>query len=451
MKLSLKAVNGKLRFLAQRVGQGLKHVLDCCCETQPPPPSDRYVIFGDCCGLPSPLIAVKVSLVVEFANECSNNIGFVVVRVIGQERCYSAFWPPTSPTLSLETVRSMNIQPFDTRNQIQCVETKTTNPPFQCRTESCPECPRDCCIAIVYGTRQCPDIQDRSWFNPASDPSDLFCCSYGRQCTSTWRHNYRLEEKTYTYCATDSGDCFGNRLLDESLTQYSDEEVRRFTRCLENGTSPEFGSECISHNHYARQYARSLDPCTGSVTGVSDRQFQRWNTCVDGPSVGPLPPEEFFPARPRRTFDIGPFCNGEDPIETFDEVGNFNRNDPPVCQDVDNNVTIKRRGSDRDCSTYSQETTTTTIRYDVNCLRGSYYFDQFTEVRGYGMTCPPDGSLLYTRRITRSASYFITIDATEYCDPTLCDQYRRRPNAMMPFTRQDVFNSQPIQGALNLL
>jgi len=458
MKLSLKSINGKLRILAQRIEQGLKFVADCCCITQPPPPSDRYVIFGDCCGLSeAPAIAVKVSLVIEFVNQCSNNIGFVVVRLPGQDRCYSARWPPDQLTLSLETVLSLGIQPLDTTQQVQCVETRIENPPFQCRTTSCPECPRDCCLALVYGTRQCPDIQSSGWFNPASDPSDLICCSYGRQCLATWRHTYRTQERSYGSCSPESGGCFGNRILNESLTQYADEEVRRFVRCNADGTSPgDYGVECISHNHYARELSRSLDPCSGSVTGINDREFERWSRCVENtdPGVlirGPLPPSIFFPARARRVVVNRSLCDGGGTAEYIEEETRFNQDLPSVCEDVENEVVIRQTEIDRDCSVYQREITTTTFRYGVSCLQGSYYFEQSTEVRAYGFGCPPDGSLLYTRDIRRSASYFINVEATEYCDPTLCDQYRRRFGASAPITRVDNFNAPPVQGALSLL
>lgn len=449
MKLSLKNVNGKLRLVVKSVGDVLKFVKDCCCKN---PLLDNYVLFNDCCGnSDTPPIAVKVSLVIEFSNQCSNGLSFVVVRIPGQEKCYSASWPPTYPTVSLSVVQAAGLQIFDNNQQIRCVDTQRTSPPNKCNTETCPECPDNCCIAVTYSPRNCPDVQQGGWFDPpVSDPANFFCCSYGRQCTARYLHNFRIEIKRFSYCAT--GDtCLGNRLQQITLQEQFNDETYKYTRCRADGTRPEFPVECLSHNNYQRYYFQNLNSCTGQTIDIGDQQFFPGCSRDDPLNVGnfPFPPRSLFPYRPRVLQQIDRFCGNDRQINVYEERFQSDSSDS-VCENVENETNVVHLVYERDCSIYERTTITTTIRYEVSCNRGSYFFDQRFESRAYGMGCPPDGALTGTTRITRNSSYSIDINATELCDPSLCDQYRRR-TAGSPILPQNFFANQTSQGALSLL
>jgi hypothetical protein len=451
MKLSLKNVRGRLRLVVKSVGDKLRFIKECCCQESQ---LNNYAIFYNCCRTDNTRIAIKVSLAIEFYNQCSNNIGFVVVKIPGQEKCYSSNWPLRF-IATLEQAQSAGLQIFDTRQQVECVETKTSSPSLKCRTETCPTCPNDCCIAIVY-PRNCPDIQSGEVFNPLIDPSNYFCCSYGRQCLANWTHSFRKETKSYGACFIDSNTCFGNRLQEEGLTEYYDEETRRLTRCFEDGSRPEFGTECVFHNHYARQYENFYDVCTGASTHASDFEFQRWPGCIpDGNRSslpnGPLPPPIIFPVRPvARPVATLSYCDNNDNIRIPEERIEGTSEDP-ICENIENETIVYRKSYDRDCQVYEQIKATTTFRYEANCLRGSYYFDQSIECRAYGFQCPPDGSLLWTEKTRRSSSYVISIELGTLCDPNLCNQYHRGQNQGSPFLKQDMFFSKSTTGALTLL
>jgi hypothetical protein len=117
----------------------------------------------------------------------------------------------------------------------------------------------------------------------------------------------------------------------------------------------------------------------------------------------------------------------EELVEYIEEATGFNQDYPSVCEDVESEVVIRQTEVDRDCSVYEREITTTTfsiqrraackVRTTLNSLLKCVRMD----LRALQMAVCYAPETSDDRHPISSTS-----SATEYCDPTLCDQYRRR-------------------------
>lgn len=431
MKLSLKAVNGKLRFLAQRVGQGLKHVLDCCCVT---PQQNLYVVGYNCCeGWESvPRIAVKLDIVRQLESQCSWEYA-LIVRLAGNESCFQlvALFGNTIPYYvfsTREAAVAAGLTIVEDRNLIQCVTNNRENPQVRCGTQSCPECPRNCCFVHIY-PKECPDFHRL----PTDKPKENLCCSWGRDYTITINYNTRLVEEYYNLIG---------ELYVKNVVTYSGSEVVRRIMCDANDPDVPGGIECLSASHYKSQEFTTRDGTTFSE--------ERLNRCItpaypvrqSAPIYGPgdtvvWPSVTVFPARPGRTVGINPDGSSYTTI-TFDG-GDLNV-DGPVCNDLDEFVSSLIYAVDRNDTT--EERFTTTFRYGLTCLQGSSLFDQTREV-----ISRPDNTLYARVRFVHRASFSVAINSNTFCPRTVCDGYAQTGNIVS----LSGLPPQPIQGALNLL
>lgn len=419
MKLSLKSVNGKLRLLAQRVGRGLKFVLDCCCET-----TESFVIGYNCCeGWGSvPRIAIRLDIARQLESECRWDWA-LMVRVRGNESCYRL-----TPFQIVSQDEIAGLAVIDNRNQIECVPNSRTYPGVQCGTQSCPPCPTNCCFVHVY-PKDCPDFHGRLNQNPKGN----ICCSWGRDYTITVQYNTRLVEEYY--------DVFGV-LYTKNIVRFNGRDVVRNRVCDPQGNQGGTPT-CLEGNHYKSQEFMTAREGTTFEEFRLDRCItlgypDRFSTPVPGPTVPPAwPSVMIFPCRPSRTLLRNPDGSAFVDIKLDDDCSAIDR----VCEDLENFVSTMKYTADRDQGI--DETYTTTFRYGLGCLQGSVYFDQISET-----VSRPDNKLLARRFFRHEASFSVVVNSSTFCPPSICDGYAQTGNMV---TLPGLPVPQPIQGALNLL
>ena len=422
MKLSLKAVNGKLRLLAQRVGQGLKFVLDCCCDE---PQTDSFVVGYNCCeGWGSiPRIAIRLDIARQLESGCQWEWA-LMVRLNGGESCYRL-----TPFQVISREQTAGMIVVENRNQVECVPNSRTYPGVRCGTETCPPCPANCCFIHIY-PKDCPDFHRV----PDENPKNNICCSWGRDYTIRIRYNTRLVEEFYGLTGG-----FVNR----NIYQWAGDETTRRLVCNENAGPTPDDIRCIEAQHY-RRVESTLNPEANFEDRINRCITPAYPVRQTAPIYGPnntieWPSVTVFPARPGRRRSVNEngtifiaigFDSGESPFE-----------DGPVCEELDNFVSVQQTTADRD--TWIETIYTTTFRYGISCLQGSSYFDQMEEV-----VSRPDNTLLSRRTFRHEASFLVTVNSSTFCPPTVCEGYAQTGNVI-------VFPGwpppQPIQGALNLL
>ena len=441
------AIDGRVRAANGRLITDARGA-PCCC-----PAERRYRIFYNCCDLGSstPLMAMAPAVFDHITATCQP-VPDLVVRVVGQRACYT----PGTATASVtrEDAVARNLLIVENIAQVQCVPTRDDLPVDQCYTESCPECPQDCCLTD-YFRHDCPDIQYVVLANGVPDPKRNRCCVYGREAEVIWSHDVRTTEEQYTsfqYGEATNGcppGCYDNLLAFRRNSQVTERYVNRFRACEPDGTNPIRFVDCISGERYVRLALltrRRDDPnnCLGYVDDVNDQESRSsdcWTNFAEG---YPLPPIELFPSRPCRQlvrnydgttyFAITESCGGDPPTPDT------------VCEPFTGFYGVQRQQLDRNA--YTETEYVTTFRYGVDCFSGSYVFDQRATTKQYGLGCPRDGALLATYHIIRTASYSIRTTASDGCDRSICDGFRTAtPTAPFPFPSPP----SPVLGGLELL
>jgi hypothetical protein len=427
MKLSLKSINGKLRILAQRIGQGLKFVAECCCYANQ---NNLFVIGYNCCeGWGSiPRIAVRADIASQLERECQWEWA-LMVRVGGSESCFRL-----TPFQVVPREETAGLVIVENISQIECVPNNRSYPGIRCGTQTCPICPANCCFTHIY-PKECPDFHRV----PQENPKSNICCSWGRDYTIIISYQTRLLEEFYSLTGTPSS---------RSFTQRSGREVMRRLVCGENAEGTPDDIRCIEAQHYLRNDFESfLDPnLNTSGEDRTDRCITlaaypvKQTPIIYGPGNTPIWPSVIiFPSRPgfRRilnengtTFTSIVFGEGDSPLM-----------DGPVCQDLDNFVSTEQTTADRDI--WIETRYRTTFRYGLVCLQGSIFFDQVEEVVEM-----PSNILLSRRTFRHEAAFSVRVNSSTHCPPTVCDGYAQTGNVI---TLPGWPPPQPIQGALSLL
>lgn len=435
MKLSLKAVNGKLRFLAQRVGQGLKHVLDCCCET----PEDTVFIFKECCD-ETPGFAISKAAYDQltangcFTRETSGRPN--LLRRTGSNICYKDASDILNPLTKSQAIAA-GYEIIDDIANLVCVN-PTSNSSLRCFAEEqdCRECPTQCCIVTLF-RKNCPDVTITETL-----PKANICCNLGRQARRVYRESLRYQETEYTYLnGSEFPDpwcpitgCLQELFLRTYSTQTNLEDVSIYTRCPTGTTGT--SAECVTRNYYeksdgvSRRWAfrepRTTDTNCLQYEDVPFNEEYRNNDCGPAGNIyGNFPPRIRRSPRPRPECDVYNWIDGN-----------------PICQDIDNTCTYV------DLQNGMTTKTRTVFEYEVGCFQGSARYRVEYEVRtnnGFASPCLPN-KFLFKSTLERTWSYSILTTRRDNCPSNACSGYEQTGLIASSFE-----GPQPIQGALNLL
>lgn len=472
MKLSLKAVNGKLRLLAQRVGQGLKFVLDCCCETQGEP--DLH-LFYECCD-PVPRFAITNQAYNALTSRCPqvDPPQFMLVKFRGAEDniCYRE-GDLGNGRISREEAVRLGYTIYETPATFDCSRGDGTRD-NRCGWSGCRQCyPNQCCLTQLYD-KEC----SLSLLIPNSVPKKNVCCNYGRvlrrrasysQTIQHFRRTFLNQGVSDSFCAA---GCYAPLNRDREYEQLVYNIEDEFTKCFDNGDPVGSDGSWLQRNLRNDRYYRverirtvygfdgdpNLPTCLSSRDEVlsdltiNDNNVPNNNTIfpffwpnrLQRISSQPLPPRDncfgfwflpFYPAILDTPNTYFPF--GEAQIQ---------------CDDVYGHV--------YECiiayGTYRLKIITDRYTHSASCNQGQYSLAYAVEVyshRPQGWPeneplCPPENTLLERFRIDVSCTYFIETLSRTNCDPQTCNGYAKTGNMTpVPFP----LLPQPIQGALNLL
>lgn len=464
MKLSLKAVNGKLRFLAQRVGQGLKHVLDCCCETQGEP---YLILFFECCD-EIPRFAITQQVYDELTRRCPQvDPGqFMLVKFRGSENetCYVEGDSFTGRILREEAVR-LGYTIYETADIFDCSRGDGATP-NRCGWSECPLCyPNQCCLTELYN-RDCT-----FWaLNVNSDPTKNVCCNYGRKIRRTARYSETCQRTRWTFLNNAVQDsfcnigCYAPLPRERAYSQVVWETEDEFEKCNDNGES-QYVRTNLSRLRQQRdqrfftKYGFDGDPRLSTCLSSLEEELANLNIIDDDVPLDFL--ARILPSRwPQRLARVtpgqgcqghwffGPGCGG------FASEGARlpNERAETQCEDVYGHVfrcTLPQTG-------YRFEVSTERYTHSMSCNSGQYDLFQIyslysTRPLGWPENeplCPPENTLLERVIVTVSCTYFIETLSRTYCDPRACDEYRRT-GTISPITAPAIPPS--TVGALTLL
>jgi len=439
------AIDGRVRAANRRLVTNALGA-PCCC-----PSARSFRLFYNCCDLGNavPILAVSEAVVLHLQATCESGVD-LVVRLGGRADCFS----PGSQTQNVtrEQAESMGLVIVDDAARLTCQATDESFPVDRCYTQTCPECPGECCL-LNYFRHQCPDARVVIIDNGVPDRKRNRCCNYGREAEAIWTHSRREVVEGYTsfqYYEPTNGcgpGCYDELLAFRTRRQTYQRYHNRFRACDADGTTPDRVIDCISGEFYTRieQTTRrrdNLDNCLAYVDDVNDNESRStdcWTDLASGYPISPL-----FPRRPSRS-NVRNY-DGTIWVNIEPETGSVTNDlDGTVCEDVSNFRSIQRQLLDRD--QYTETEWLTTFRYGVDCSGGSYLFDQMATTRVYGLGCPRDGAILGRVHIVTQSSYSIRITARDNCDPASCNGFQR-PEPTGPALP---FSPEPVPGALEFL
>lgn len=377
----------------------------------------------------------------------------LVVRLSGRSGCFT----PSSQTRNVtkEQAEQQGLVVVDDIAMLSCVRTSERFPADRCYTESCPECPSDCCL-LNYFRHVCPDIAVKVINNGVPDPKQNRCCNYGREAEAIWTYSTRTTEELYTSFTRGEGGtdgcapgCYDELMTFRRRAQTYRRYANRFRACDADGTIPDIAVDCISGEFYnlietTNRIRNNPDNCLSYVDDVNvqeSRNSDCWTDIAAGYPLSPLFPRRACRSLIRNYDDSLFILIQEDCGEVGSTVTPFT-----VCDDLASVRSVQRQLLDRNA--YSEMEYLTTFRYGVDCFQGRYLFDQMVTTRFYGLGCPRDGALIARSHTVTEASYSIRTTARDNCDPRSCDGFRRTDrNVTLP----GLPVPQPIVGALEFL
>jgi len=393
VKLSLKRISGKLKFLVQRFGGATRFVSDCCCIT------NNVSAWAECCdGNPRIYLSSQIP--------CTTTV------IKYGPNCYR--YVPFSEITKQEAI-NLGYTVVEDANLITCVHAECEEPP-------CRVCPQDCCLIEIIPTGCRVDLDQ--------DPRNNQCCNYGRVArrfiTDITRNEFRSRVSVNaspgdTYCPP---GCSHGLQKVFNLTTTSYEEEAQFQRCDINGTLDEQTLYCTASDYRreeqsTRRYGFEGEPdqpCLGYRDSVQSDEFRNQDCRYGGSLLG----FEFPPPRPNPTTGL-PECS------IFDrQTGPIPDNSNPPGEWFYTENLARERG----------------------CFTGSYTYSLVGVKRAYqNSDCPPPGTVVATSSVTRTFTYSIQMVASEHCEGNAyCERYLdgRRP----PPSLEDPLNT---IGALALL
>lgn len=439
----------------------------CCCPTEP-----RYNLLFNCCDYSNatPLVALRNDIFETLRRQCDpdwfpGRAYDMVLRVQGRRTCYT---PGTNrPPITREQALERDLLIVDDPAIIACVPQDDTFPENQCYTESCPICPRDCCI-VTYFKHDCPDIDVVVMDNSNQpDPKRNRCCVYGRKVEFGWTIHTRETSEEFeaiqgyldtsvpplNYCPP---GCYAPLLRSRGVRVNRERERHQHTQCDTDGTLPPIPTVCMERERQFTSdgfFRERQQP--GNCLNYIDRPFSRHFIDTEcRPLINARYP---FPNIPfGRASRAAPVLNFDGTIFTqiVEEPGlgaiNYQ------CVDLVNHRSILKSLVDRDVWTETEFITT--FRYGVGCYSGSSLFDQMRITRYYGFGCPPDGTIMQTYRRVVEKSFYIRTLAVDLCDRRVCEGFRTgTPTAPFPFPlpppplTENPGSSDPLIGGLELL
>ncbi len=415
----------------------------CCCPSEP-----RYNLLFNCCDYSNatPLVAVRNDIFETLRRQCDpewfpGRAYDMVLRVQGRRTCYT---PGTlSPSITRAQAVERELIIVEDPAIIACVPQDDTFPENQCYTESCPICPRDCCI-VNHFKHDCADIDIVVMNNSNEpDPKRNRCCVYGRKVDFIWTTNIRETSEDFeaiqgwldtsvpplNYCPP---GCYAPLLTRREITVQRNRERHQHTQCDTDGTLPPIPTVCMEREQqFTRDgFVRVRRQPGNCLNYVDDPFSERFIDTECRPLIGlrvPLPPAF------GRAVRLPPVLNFDGTIFTqIAETPGLLQSPNYQCVDLVNHRSILKSLVDRDVWTETEFITT--FRYGVGCFSGSSLFDQMRITRAYGFGCPPDGAITQTYRRVVEKSYSIRTLAVDLCDRRVCEGFRTgTPTAPFPF------------------
>lgn len=385
MKLSLKRISGKLRFLVQRFGAATRFVSDCCCIT------NTVHAWAECCdGNPRIYISFATldrvpctSTVIKYGPNCYRQVPFS--EITKQEAIDLGYTIVDDPAL------------------ITCV-------PAGCEEPPCRVCPQDCCLIEIIPTG-C-----RTELDPS--PANNQCCNYGRVARRFVNDITRDEFRSRISLNASAGDtycppgCTTGLQKTFRLLSTSYEEEASFQRCNDDGVVDERTLYCTASDYRREEqstrrygFEGSPDqPCLGFTDSVQADEFRNQDCKYSGSLLG---------------FDFPPPLVNPDTQELECQI--FDRQSGPIADD--NNPP-------------GEWYYTENLARERGCFTGSYTYSLVGVKRAYaGSECPPPGTVVATSSYSRTFTYSIQSTDSDFCEGNAyCERYLEGRRQPLPLT-----------------
>lgn len=277
MKLSIKRIAGKLRFLTKRFGAASRFVSDCCCI------ANTVYAWSECCdGNPRIYVSFQTldripctSTVIKYGPNCYRFVPF--------------------SGIPLQQAQDLGYTIVDDHTLITCVQSGCEEPP-------CRVCPQECCLIEILPSGCNTDLDQNTANNQ--------CCNYGRMArrfiTDITRDEFRSRVSINasaddTYCPP---GCSHGLQKVYRLVSTAYEEEAQFQRCNEDGQLDERNLYCTASDY--RREEQSVrrygfegapgQPCLGFTDSVQNDEFRNQDCRYGGSLQGfDFPPPKINP------------------------------------------------------------------------------------------------------------------------------------------------------------